>query len=72
LSDGGANDFYSNGDYWWPNPNTTNGLPYVQRDGQSNPGNFIAHRHCVMQLRDAICPISGTHQEMYHVCGVQT
>src|SRR5450432_3434194 len=32
LSEGGANDFYSNGDYWWPNPNTTNGLPYVQRD----------------------------------------
>src|SRR5437667_8895480 len=37
FSEGGANDFYSNGDYWWSNPNTTNGLPYVQRDGQTNP-----------------------------------
>ena len=31
LSTGGPHDYYSNGDYWWPNPNTTNGLPYVQR-----------------------------------------
>jgi hypothetical protein len=37
LSEGGPNDFYSNGDYWWPNPKTTNGLPYVKRDGESNP-----------------------------------
>src|SRR5437868_7171033 len=22
FSDGGSNDFYSNGDYWWPNPKT--------------------------------------------------
>src|SRR5262245_717562 len=54
LSEGGPQDFYSNGDYWWPNPNTTNGLPYVQRDGQSNPGNFVAHRQCVNNLRDAV------------------
>src|SRR4051812_32496976 len=37
LSEGGTNDFYSNGDYWWPNPDTTNGLPYVKRDGETNP-----------------------------------
>ena len=23
--------------YWWPNPNTPNGLPYVRRDGEINP-----------------------------------
>ncbi len=27
LSEGGANDFYSNGDYWWPDPKKPNGLP---------------------------------------------
>src|ERR1035437_7316454 len=54
LSDGGANDFYSNGDYWWPNPKTTNGLPYVQRDGQTTPENFTAHRQVVRQLSDAV------------------
>src|SRR5262249_37717965 len=47
LSEGGPNDFYSNGDYWWPNPDTTNGLPYVQRDGQTNPDNFVEHRRCI-------------------------
>ena len=62
LSEGGLQDFYSNGDYWWPNPNTTNGLPYVQRDGQSNPGNFIAHRQCVMGLRDAVAALGAAYK----------
>src|SRR5580704_4535542 len=44
LSDGGPNDFYSNGDYWWPNPKKPGGLPYIQKDGQSNPDNFSQHR----------------------------
>src|SRR5512142_2136999 len=43
LSEGGPNDFYSNGDYWWPDPSKPDGLPYVQRDGQSNPNNFNEH-----------------------------
>src|SRR5262245_25525734 len=50
LSEGGPNDFYSNGDYWWPDPTKTNGLPYIRRDGQSNPDNFTKHRRCVMQM----------------------
>jgi len=62
LSDGGPNDFYSNGDYWWPNPNTTNGLPYVQRDGQTNPGNFAAHRRLVRQLSDAIAALGAAYR----------
>jgi hypothetical protein len=62
LSEGGAHDFYSNGDYWWPNPNTTNGLPYVQRDGQSNPDNFFAHRRCVVELRDAVAALGAAYK----------
>lgn len=62
LSEGGTNDFYSNGDYWWPNPNTTNGLPYVQRDGQTNPENFIEHRRCVMALRDAVAALGAAYK----------
>jgi hypothetical protein len=69
LSDGGPNDFYSNGDYWWPDPSKTNGLPYVQRDGQSNPDNFNQHRRCVMQLRDAVAALGAaytlTHEDRY-------
>jgi len=62
LSEGGRQDFYSNGDYWWPNPNTTNGLPYIQRDGQSNPGNFFAHRQCVNNLRDAVSALGAAYK----------
>jgi hypothetical protein len=62
LSDGGPNDFYSNGDYWWPNPNTTNGLPYVQRDGQTNPENFTAHRQVVRQLSDAVAALGAAYK----------
>ena len=62
LSDGGPNDFYSNGDYWWPNPNTTNGLPYIQRDGQTNPENFTAHRQAVRQLSDAVAALGAAYK----------
>lgn len=57
-SGAGPGDFYSMGDYWWPNPNTPDGLPYVQRDGQSNPANFSVHRLLVRQLRDAVAALA--------------
>jgi hypothetical protein len=31
-------DYMSIGPYWWPNPNTDNGLPYIRKDGEINPG----------------------------------
>lgn len=34
---GSRNDYMSMGPYWWPNPKTANGLPYVRRDGERNP-----------------------------------
>ncbi|CAH8234577.1 alginate lyase family protein [Vibrio aestuarianus] len=33
---GNANDYFSFGPYWWPNPDTKDGLPYVRRDGEYN------------------------------------
>jgi len=30
-------DYMSLAPYWWPNPHTSTGLPYVRRDGQVNP-----------------------------------
>lgn len=30
-------DYMSIGPYWWPNPNTANGLPYIRKDGEINP-----------------------------------
>jgi hypothetical protein len=34
---GNKHDYLSFGPYWWPNPNTADGLPYVRRDGYLNP-----------------------------------
>ena len=34
---GNIHDYYSTGPYWWPNPETADGLPYVRRDGEFNP-----------------------------------
>ena len=34
---GNKHDYMSVAPYWWPNPNTPNGLPYVRRDGEVNP-----------------------------------
>jgi hypothetical protein len=42
---GDKHDYMSLAPYWWPNPNTDNGLPYVRRDGEINPErNSIADR----------------------------
>jgi hypothetical protein len=48
-SAGGKHDFFSEGDYWWPDPENPNG-PYIQRDGMSNPDNFVDHRRYLMRL----------------------
>ena len=48
-SAGGPHDFFSEGDYWWPDPDVPGG-PYVQRDGLTNPDNFVAHRQAMMAL----------------------
>lgn len=34
---GDKHDYMSIAPYWWPNPNTANGVPYVRRDGEVNP-----------------------------------
>jgi hypothetical protein len=34
---GDRHDYMSLSPFWWPNPDTPDGLPYVRRDGQFNP-----------------------------------
>jgi len=48
-SAGGIHDYFSEGDYWWPDPKNPEG-PYVQRDGLSNPDNFNDHRRYLVRL----------------------
>lgn len=73
-SAGGPHDYYSNGDYWWPNPDTPDGLPYVRRDGESNPQAFHAHRTILRQLRTRVSTLAAayrvTGEENYASCAV--
>src|ERR1051325_8871523 len=62
LSEGGPHDFYSNGDYWWPDPTKPDGLPYIQRDGESNPNNFSAHRMALREMRDAVAALGAAYK----------
>lgn len=62
LSDGDAHDFYSNGDYWWPNSDTADGLPYIRRDGQSNPNAFTAHRKILQQMKTAAADLAAGYK----------
>lgn len=58
LSPGDRHDYYSNGDYWWPNPDKPDGLPYIQLDGQSNPNNFMEHRNALRRMRTMVSHLS--------------
>jgi hypothetical protein len=49
TSPGGPHDYYSQGDYWWPDPANPNG-PFVRRDGISNPNRFDDHRQALIRL----------------------
>lgn len=49
-SAGTPNEFYSEADYWWPDKQSLTGLPYVPKDGLSNPGNFNAHRKLLIKM----------------------
>jgi hypothetical protein len=48
-SAGSLHDFYSQADYFWPNPKDPNGQ-YINRDGQTNPDNFDEHRKVMVRL----------------------
>lgn len=63
-SAGGAHDFYSEGDYWWPDPENPDG-PYIRRDGESNPGNFTAHREAMIRFSQ----IAGMETSAYLLTG---
>ncbi len=52
-SAGGPHDFFSEGDYWWPDPQHPDG-PYIRRDGETNPNNFVAHRDAMRALSQIV------------------
>jgi len=48
-SPGNPHEYYSEADYWWPDPDHPDG-PYVRRDGYSNPAKFTGHRDALIRL----------------------
>ena len=60
-SAGGKNDFYSEGDYWWPNPEDPDG-PYIQKDGETNPENFTAHREAMIRFSRILGALASAYE----------
>jgi hypothetical protein len=63
-SAGGIHDYYSEGDYWWPNPDNPNG-PYIRRDGYTNPNNFDFDRKAMRRFDK----IAATETAAYIITG---
>ncbi len=59
-SAGGVHDFFSEGDYWWPDPANVDS-PYVQRDGMTNPDNFTAHREAMIRFSRIIGSLASAY-----------
>jgi hypothetical protein len=60
-SAGGVHDFYSEGDYWWPDPANPEG-PYIQRDGMTNPENFVDHRKAMIRLSQIVGSLASAYK----------
>jgi hypothetical protein len=58
---GGKHDFFSEGDYWWPNPISADS-PYIQKDGVTNPNNFVAHRHAMIRLSQVVGALASAYK----------
>lgn len=60
-SEGGPHDFFSQGDYYWPNKTNATGLPYVGHDGESNPIVFSEHRMAMRRMKDAVAALAAAY-----------
>jgi len=60
-SSGARHDFFSEGDYWWPDPKNPDG-PYIQRDGMSNPDNFVQHRRAMIRLSQIVPSLAAAYK----------
>lgn len=48
-----ANDYYSEGPYWWPDPKDPKG-PYIRKDGERNPDRFERNRRDLGSICEAV------------------
>jgi len=60
-SAGGKHDFFSEADYFWPDPQNPEG-PYINRDGLTNPDNFVAHRKAMIRFSKVIGALASAYK----------
>lgn len=60
-SAGGLHDFYSEGDYWWPDSTKPEG-PYIQKDGMTNPDNFTEHRKAMIRFSQIVGSLASAYK----------
>lgn len=60
-SAGGPHDWSSQADYFWPDPRNPSG-PYVNRDGMTNPDNFVAHRLLMLDFVRAFDALAAAYE----------
>src|SRR5439155_2258570 len=52
---GDKHDYMTQAPYFWPDPKSPNGLPYIRRDGERNPEiNRITDHHSLDQLQSSV------------------
>jgi len=57
AASGDPHDYFSEGPYWWPDPDNPDG-PYIRRDGEINPDGFHVHRQAIGELSNVVRDLS--------------
>ncbi|ADY52058.1 hypothetical protein Pedsa_1497 [Pseudopedobacter saltans DSM 12145] len=60
-SAGNKHDFFSESDYFWPNPENPEG-PYKEIDGKTNPSNFVEHRKLMIRFSKIIGVLASAYK----------
>lgn len=60
-SSGSKHDFFSEADYWWPDPKNPQG-PYISKDGLTNPDNFLEHRKAMIRFSKIIGALASAYK----------
>ena len=64
---GDKHDYMSVGTYWWPNPDTPDGLPYVRRDGLHSPDHDKYDRPAMDAMIDAVTTLHSAWEHFGNV-----
>ncbi|PSR14713.1 MAG: hypothetical protein DA408_02370 [Bacteroidetes bacterium] len=59
-SAGGIHDYFSEGSYWWPDPENPTG-PYIRKDGNRNPANFRKHIKAMGDLTNWVTTLTAAY-----------